>query len=91
MEENKQQQNQLNVEFSGTQKKLSYSGSLGELIGNTLTLLQMLYRSIRNSKNRLIFKREITKIVQEGIVFMSNEDIEETIKRLSKKDGETNE
>jgi hypothetical protein len=91
MEENKQQQNQLSVEFSGTQKKLSYSGSLGELIGNTLTLLQMLYRSIRNSKNRLIFKREITKIVQEGIVFMSNEDIEETIKRLSKKDGETNE
>lgn len=91
MEENKQKQNQLSVEFSGTQKKLSYSGSLGELIGNTLTLLQMLYRSIRNSKNRLIFKREITKIVQEGIVFMSNEDIEETIKRLSKKDGETNE
>ena len=90
MEENKQQ-NQLSVEFSGTQKKLSYSGSLGELIGNTLTLLQMLYRSIRNSKNRLIFKREITEIVQEGIVFMSNEDIEETIKRLSKKDGETNE
>lgn len=91
MEENKQQQNQLSVEFSGTQKKLSYSGSLGELIGNTLTLLQMLYRSIRNGKNRLIFKREITKIVQEGIVFMSNEDIEETIKRLSKKDGGTNE
>ena len=90
MEENKQQ-NQLSVEFSGTQKKLSYSGSLGELIGNTLTLLQMLYRSIRNSKNRLIFKREITKIVEQGIVFMSNEDIEETIKRLSKKDGETNE
>lgn len=90
MEENKQQ-NQLSVEFSGTQKKLSYSGSLGELIGNTLTLLQMLYRSIRNSKNRLIFKREITKIVEQGIVFMSNEDIEETIKKLSKKDGETNE
>ena len=45
MEENKQ--SQLQVEFSGTQKKLSYSGSLGELIGNTLTLLQMLYRSIR--------------------------------------------
>ena len=89
MEENKQ--SQLQVEFSGTQKKLSYSGSLGELIGNTLTLLQMLYRSIRNSKNRLIFKREITKIVQEGLVFMSNEDIEETIKRLSKKDGGTNE
>ena len=90
MEENKQQ-NQLSVEFSGTQKRLSYSGSLGELIGNTLTLLQMLYRSIRNSKNRLIFKREITKIVEQGIVFMSNEDIEETIKKLSKKDGETNE
>lgn len=89
MEENKQ--SQLQVEFSGTQKKLSYSGSLGELIGNTLTLLQMLYRSIRNSKNRLIFKREITKIVEQGIVFMSNEDIEETIKKLSKKDGETNE
>ena len=68
MEENKQ--SQLQVEFSGTQKKLSYSGSLGELIGNTLTLLQMLYRSIRNSKNRLIFKREITKIVEQGIVFM---------------------
>lgn len=89
MEENKQ--SQLQVEFSGTQKKLSYSGSLGGLIGNTLTLLQMLYRSIRNSKNRLIFKREITKIVEQGIVFMSNEDIEETIKKLSKKDGETNE
>ena len=89
MEENKQ--SQLQVEFSGTQKKLSYSGSLGELIGNTLTLLQMLYRSIRNSKNRLIFKREITKIVEQGIVFMSNEDIEETIKKLSKKDGETKE
>ena len=89
MEENKQ--NELQVEFTKTQKKLSYSGSLGELIGNTLTLLQMLYRSIKNSKNRLIFKREITKIVQEGIVFMSNEDIEETIKRLSKKDGKTNE
>ena len=89
MEENKQ--SQLQVEFNGTQKKLSYSGSLGELIGNTLTLLQMLYRSIRNSKNRLIFKKEITKIVEQGIVFMSNEDIEETIKRLSKKDGETNE
>ena len=90
MEENKQQ-NQLSVEFSETQKKLSYSGSLGELIGNTLTLLQMLYRSIRNSKNRLIFKREVTKIVEQGIVFMSNEDIEETIKKLSKKDGKTNE
>lgn len=90
MEENKQQ-NQLSVEFSGTQKKLSYSGSLGELLGNTMTLIQMLYRSIKNDKNRLIFKREITKVVEQGIVFMSNEDIEETIKRLSKKDGGTNE
>lgn len=90
MEENKQQ-NQLSVEFSGTQKKLSYSGSLGELLGNTMTLIQMLYRSIKNDKNRLIFKREITKVVEQGIVFMSNEDIEETIRRLSKKDGETNE
>lgn len=89
MEENKK--HDLQVEFTSTHKKLNYSGSLGQLIGNTLTLLQMLYRSIRNSKNRLIFKREITKIVQEGIVFMSNEDIEETIKRLTKKDGETNE
>jgi hypothetical protein len=91
MEENKQQQSQLNIEFSGTQKKVSYSGSLGELIGNTLTLLQMLYRSIRNDKNRLLFKREITRVVEQGIVFMSNEDIEATIKKLSKKDGETNE
>ena len=90
MEENKQQ-NQLSVEFSGAQKKLSYSGSLGELLGNTMTLIQMLYRSIKNDKNRLIFKREITKVVEQGIVFMSNEDIEETIRRLSKKDGETNE
>ncbi len=88
MEENK---NKLQVEFSNTQKKLSYSGSLGELIGNTLVLLQMIYRSIKNSKNRLIFKKEITKIVQNGIVFMSDEDIEETIKKLSKKDGGTNE
>ena len=89
MEENKK--SQLQVEFSETQKKLSYSGSLGELLGNTLTLIQMLYRSIKNHKNRLIFKREITKLVQEGIVFMSNEDIEATIKKLSKKDGNANE
>ena len=88
MEENK---NQLNVEFSETQKKLSYSGSLGELLGNTMTLIQMLYRSIKNSKNRLIFRNEITKVVQDGIVFMSNEEIEKTIDKLTKKGGENNE
>lgn len=89
MEENKNYT--LNVEFTKTEKKLKYSGSLGELIGNTLTILQMLYRSIKNKKNRLIFKQEIKRFVEEGIVFMSNEDIEKTIKTLSKKDGESDE
>lgn len=89
MEENKN--STLNIEFSKTQKKVNYSGSLGELIGNTLTILQMLYRSIKNKKSRLIFKQEIKRFVEEGIVFMSNEDIEKTIKNLSKKDGEANE
>lgn len=79
-------ENKLQVEFSNTQKKLNYSGSLGELIGNTLTLLQMLYRSIKNSKGRLIFKEEIIKVVQEGIVFMSDEDIEKAIKQISKEE-----
>ena len=88
MEKNK---NQLNVEFSETQKKLSYSGSLGELLGNTMTLIQMLYRSIKNSKNRLIFRNEITKVVRDGIVFMSNEEIEKTIDKLTRKGGENNE
>lgn len=89
MEENKV--DKLIVEFSEDKKNMSYAGSLGKLIGNTLTLLQMLYRSIRNSKNRLIFKREITKFVQEGIVFMSNEDVEKAIKKLSGEVGNKDE
>lgn len=84
------EKNELKVEFTDTKKSLSYTGSLGSLIGNSLNLMQMLYRSIKNKTNRRIFKNEITKYVGQGIVFMSNEDIEKAIQDL-KKEGEANE
>jgi len=84
------EKNELKVEFTDTKKNLSYTGSLGSLIGNSLNLIQMLYRSIKNKTNRRIFKNEITKFVTQGIVFMSNEDIEKALQNL-KKEGETNE
>ena len=79
--------NKLEVMFTDEKKDLSYSGSLGALIGNTMTLLQMLYRSIRNQKNRHFFRDEIVKFVKSGVVFMSNEDIDKTLKTLKSNGG----
>lgn len=79
--------NKLEVMFTDEKKDLSYSGSLGALIGNTMTLLQMLYRSIRNQKNRHFFRDEIIKFVKSGVVFMSNEDIDKTLKTLKSNGG----
>lgn len=79
--------NKLEVMFTDEKKDLSYSGSLGALIGNTMTLLQMLYRSIRNQKNRHFFRDEVVKFVKSGVVFMSNEDIDKTLKTLKSNGG----
>lgn len=82
--------NELKIEFTDEKKNMSYTGSLGSLIGNSLTLIQMLYRSIKNKTNRRIFRNEITKYVGQGIVFMSNEEIEKAIQELNK-EGSANE
>ncbi len=85
-----EKENKLCVDFTDSQKNFSYKGSIGGLISNTMILIQMLYRSIKKSKQKKIFKEEITNLVNNAIVFMSDEEIEKTINELNK-GGEENE
>lgn len=85
-----EKENKLSVEFTDKQKKFNYEGSIGGLLGNTMTLIQGLYRSIKSEKHREIFKSEITRFVNQGILFMTNEDIEKALLKLNK-NGDANE
>lgn len=82
----KQQKDSLNVEFTQEQKKFNYTGSLGGLIGNSMTLMHLLYSSLQNQKHKDAFKKAITEYVNKGIVFMTNEDIEKAIKEMNKEE-----
>ena len=78
--------NSLSVEFTQEQKKYNYTGSLGGLIGNSMTIIHLLYLSLKSDKHKEIYKKTITEYVNRGIVFMSEKDIEKAIKEMNEEE-----
>lgn len=85
-----QQKDSLKVDFTQEQKNFNYTGSLGGLIGNSLTLLQLVYASLQDKKHKAIYKKAVTEYIKNGTVFVTNKDIEKAMNNL-KNGGNSNE
>jgi len=77
----KQEKNKLIVDFNDEQRQYNYSGTIGGLIGNLMILIQMLYNSLKNKQQKKVFKENVIKLVNHGLLFMTEEEIEEFMKK----------
>ena len=77
----KQEKNKLIVDFNDEQRQYNYSGTIGGLIGNLMILIQMIYNSLKNKQQKKVFKENVIKLVNHGLLFMTEEEIEEFMKK----------
>ena len=78
---------ELKVDFTAEKKNLSFRGHVGGVIGNIATLIHMCYRLTKSDTHKKILRDEITKIVNSGVLFMTDEEIVNATKKAKKEGG----